>query len=172
MNYSPSTRERVADLVRGLYVETSVFINHSYMHTEQAELFNVYGRIMLFQLFIEAITANGTGATQLLFNYTSITPGVAAQNLCTKCASIASLPRGGRIVWTGDENGAAVITVAATGGVSDVINVLPFFIGMEGGVGTIGIFTSDADPDSATATSQAALTYVPMSDGAYVTKVI
>jgi hypothetical protein len=176
MNYSPSTRSRVADIVRGLQVKTSVFINHSYFHQQQAEFFNVFGRIMLMQLFVEFITATGTGGTFLQFNYTSTTPTIGVQPISGASGSIASLFRGGRVVWQGGAVATvAVVTVSSVtlSGISDFISVKPQIIGLVGGIGTIGILTSNDDPqDSAVPTSQVFLNYVPMSPGAYVTKVV
>ncbi len=171
--YEPSKLEVIGDLVNGIHVQTSVFANLTYFHRDQWEIFNVYGRILLINLYIEAITLNGAGAVQLLFNFTSTAPAIAVQPLCAKCASIAALPRGGRIVWVGGIVAtAAVITVAATGGVSDVTCTPAHrhIIGTTGGTGTIGMLTSDADAVSGT--SQANMFYVPLSDGAYCSRVI
>jgi hypothetical protein len=163
-NYSPSTIEVVGDLQVGLRVETSVLNNLSYFHRDQWEYFKVYGRIMVLQLFIEAITVNGAGATQLLFNFTSSSPVIAVQPMCAKCASIAALAQGGRIVWVGGAVATAAV-ITATAGISDVICNSPHIIGTKGGTGTIGILTSDAD--AASGTHQGVLCYAPLSDGAY-----
>ena len=176
MNYTPSTIDAIGDVVNGVQVQTSVFDNLTYFYKDgttagQFELFNVYGRILLLQLFIEAITANGAGASLVLFNATWSTPVIAVQPICDTCGSIAALPRGCRITFVGGVVAThAVITVATPGCVSDVTNIKPHIIGMSGGIGTIGMCTSVAN--AASGTSQANLFYVPLSDGAYVTKVI
>jgi hypothetical protein len=168
-SYAPSTIDVIGDLTNGLHVQTSVFTNVvAFLQNAQIEMFNVYGRILLINLFIEAITVSGAGAAQIAFNYTGFG---ATRALNTKCASIAALPQGGRVVWVGGAVGAiaGVITVAATGGVSDVTcrPIARHIIGAEGGVATIGTLTTDAS--SASGTSQANLFYVPLSDDAYVT---
>jgi hypothetical protein len=136
--------------------------------TRRWDLFNVYGRIILKHLFIEAITVFGAGASVIRFSYESTTPVIAVQDICGACVSVAALPRGGRVVWIGGAVAtAAVITVAATGGVSDVIAERGQYIGLQDGVGVIGMFTETATLASGTA--QAVLCYSPLSDGAYVT---
>ncbi|MFH2074851.1 MAG: hypothetical protein ABIJ57_05820 [Pseudomonadota bacterium] len=170
-NYSPSTIDVIGDLHVGLRVETGVFaaatyINHT-TNTGRWDLFNVHGRILLKHLFIEAITVFGAGASVLLFSFESTTPVIGVQNICGACASVAALPQGGRIVWVGGAVATlAVITVAATGGVSDVIPTAPHYIGTKAGVGVIGMFTATATLASGTA--QAVCCYAPLSDGAYV----
>lgn len=164
--YSPSTIEVIGDLVSGLRVEVPTFANLTYFHQDQMELFKVYGRIILKRLFIECITDNGGGATQLQFTYTFTTPAITIKPLCAKCASIAALVRGSRIVWVGGAVATAAVVTVATGGCSDVINSSPVILGGEGFIGTVGMLTSDANPVSGT--SKAILYYVPDSDGAYV----
>ena len=171
-NYAPSTRERIADLVAGMRVNTGVFAATTYINhvtsTGQFELFNVHGRILLMHLYIEAITVFGGGAAVVAFTYTSADPVIAAQEINDACASVAALPEGGRIVWVGGAVATdAVITVAATGGVSDVTPTTPQYIGTQGGTGTIGMFTATATVASGTA--QAFMNYVPLEVGAYVT---
>lgn len=171
-NYNASTIDVMGDFHCGLRVETGVFaaatyINHT-TNTGRWDLFNVYGRILLKHLFIEAITVFGAGASVLRFSFESTTPVIAVQDISGACASVSALPQGGRIVWVGGAVAtAAVITVAATGGVSDVIPSAGQYIGTKNGVGTIGIFTETATLASGTA--QAVLCYAPLSDGAYVT---
>ena len=171
-NYAPSTRERISDLVAGMRVQTGVFaaatyIDHDSTTTGQYELFNVHGRILLMHLFIEAITVFGAGAAVVSFTYTSSDPVIAVQEINDACASVASFPEGGRIVWVGGAVATdAVITVAATGGVSDVTPTAPQYIGTQGGTGTIGMLTATAGVASGTA--QAFMNYVPHEKGAYV----
>ncbi len=171
-NYAPSTIDVIGDLHCGLRSETGVFaaatyINHT-THTGQWELFKVNGRILLKHLFIEAITVFGAGAAVVSFTFTSATPVIAVQEICDACASIAALPRGGRIVWPGGIVATlATITVAATGGVSDYTPPgNPHYIGTKDGVGYIGMLTATATLASGTA--QAVCCWAPLSDGAYV----
>lgn len=170
-NYAPSTRERISDLIAGMRVQTGVFAVNTYINhvtsTGQFELFNVHGRILLMHLYIEAITVFGAGAAVISFTYTSSDPVIAVQEISDSCASVAALPEGCRIVWVGGAVAThAVITVATTGGVSDVTPTTPQYIGTQGGTGTIGMLTATATPASGTA--QAFMNYVPLEKGAYV----
>ncbi len=170
-NYNASTIDVLGDIHVGLRVETGVFAAATYLNhvtnSGRWNLFNVYGRIYLKHLFIEVITALGAGAATVSFSFESTDPVIAVQAISATSASITALPRGGRIVWVGGIVAtAAVITVAATGGVSDVTPTSPHYIGTKDGTGVIGIFTQTATPASGTV--QAVLCYAPLSDGAYV----
>jgi hypothetical protein len=165
-SYNPSTQERIADLVCGMRVETGVFDNLTYFHQDQMELFHLYGRVWLKQLFIECITDNGGGATLIQFNYTFTTPAITVKPLSAVTTSIAALVRGSRIVWVGGAVATATVLTVATGGCSDVIADAGAIMGGIGFIGTIGMLTSVANPVSGT--SQAVAFYVPMSDGAYM----
>ena len=170
-NYAPSTRERIADLVAGMRVQTGVFAANTYINhvtnTGQFELFNVHGRILLMHLYIEAITVFGAGAAVVSFTYTSSSPVIAVQEICDASASVAALPQGGRIVWPGGVV-ATLATITPGAGVSDYTPPgNPHYIGTQGGTGTIGMLTATATPASGTA--QAFMNYVPLENGAYVT---
>jgi len=163
-NYAPSTRARIADLITGMRVETSVLANLTYLHQDQWEAFNVYGRIMVLQLYWEAITVNGAGATLFQYNFTSTTPAVGVQPMGAVSASIAALAQGARCVWVGGAVATAHV-ITASAGISDVICVNPHIIGTADGVGSIGFLTTTADAVSGT--HQHVLHYIPMDDGAY-----
>ena len=163
-NYSPSTRARIADLITGMRVETTVLPNLTYLHQDQWEAFNVFGRIIVLQLFWEAITINGAGAILFQYNFTSTTPAVGVQPLGAVSASIATLAQGLRCLWLGGAVATAHV-ITATAGISDVISVNPQIIGTKDGVGSIGFVTSVADAVSGT--HQHVLQYIPLSDGAY-----
>lgn len=164
-DYDPSTQDRIGDLITGMRVDTSVLANLTYLHQDQWEAFNVYGRVMVLQLFWEAITVNGAGATLFQYNFTSTTPAVGVEPICAVSASIAALAQGLRCVWVGGAVATAAV-ITATAGVSDVICVSPHIIGTTGGIGTIGFVTSVAD--AASGTHQHSIYYIPMSEGAYV----
>ena len=163
-SYSPSTQERVGDLIHGLRVETGVYPVLTYHHQDQWELFHIYGLIKVMHLFIEFITANGGGATLLQFNYTFTTPAITVKPLTAVSGSIAALVQGSRIVCLGGAVATAAGITVATGGCSDLATT-PVLLGGVGHIGTIGMLTTTADAVSGTA--QAFLYYVPMSDGAY-----
>lgn len=172
MNYNPSTIARIADIKNGIWVATSVFDNATYFDansttTGQYELFNVYGRIWVHALFIEAITDNGAGASQIAFNCTFTTPAIAVNAMCAKCASIAAMKRGTRINWLG---GAVATNAVITDGDGLTVGaaVIPQIVGGAGFIGTIGMVTTDAD--AASGTSQAYIFYTQCADeSAYVT---
>lgn len=173
-NYAPSTRARIADLITGMHVKTSVLANATYMIQGQVELFNVYGRIQVLQLYIEACTVFDAALTDIQFNFTSSTPTVAVQPMCAvNAGSLTGLAQGLRIVWVGGAV-ATACAITATAGISDLICVSPQIIGTHdgttAGVGTIGQLTSVANQTSGT--HQAHIYYIPMSDGAYVTAVL
>ena len=163
-NYSPSTQDRIGDLIAGMRVDTAVLANVTYLHQDQWEAFNVYGRIMVLNLFWEAITVNGAGATLFQYNFTSTTPAVGVQPMGAASASIAALAQGLRCVWVGGAVATAHV-ITATAGISDVICVNPHIVGTKDGVGSIGFVTTVADAVSGT--HQHSLFYVPMSEGAY-----
>ncbi len=165
-NYAPSTRARVADLMVGMRVETGTYSCLTYHHQDQWEIFNVYGCIKWTNLYCEWITDNAGGATLFNFNYTWTTPAIAVKPLCGASASVAALVRGSRVVCLGGAVATAGGITVATGGCSDLA-VTPGILGGEGFVGTIGFVTTVADATGGTA--KCVLTYVPMSDGAYVT---
>ena len=163
-NYAPSTRARIADLIAGMRVETTVLANLTYLHQDQWEAFNVYGRIMVLQLYFEAITVNGAGASLFQYNFTSTTPAIGVQPMGAVSASIAALAQGLRCLWVGGAVATAHV-ITATAGISDVISVNPHIIGTKDGIGSIGFVTSVADAVSGT--HQHVLQYIPLSAGAY-----
>lgn len=176
-NYNPSTRSRIADLALGLHVETTRggLVAAQFTATAQTELFNIYGRIAVKQLFIELTAAADANATVVAFNVTYTTPVIALNGMCANSASIASLGAYGRIVWVGGAVAtAAIITdsagltdveaagkMAILGGESAASPAVPT-------VGTIGMLASTAT-QAATIAGNAHLFYLPMSPGAYVT---
>ncbi len=168
-NYAASTQESIGDVHAGMMVETAVVANATYLAQAQVEIFNVIGRIMVLQLFMESITVFGAQATTFLFNFTSTTPAVAVQPMSGASASISGLAQGLRAVFVGGAVATAVV-ITATAGISDVICVNPQIIGTADGVGTIGQLTAVASQLSGTC--QFGIFYVPMDDGSYVTNVL
>jgi hypothetical protein len=174
VNYNQSTRDRIADMIMGLHVQTtnSVLVAANFATGGvDTDLFNIHGRIGVKQLFIELADAADANATQVLFHVTFTTPSIAQNAMCGKCASIANLGAFGRIVLVGGAVAtAAVITDSA--GLSDVetagkIHILGGITAAgANAVGVIGMQSSDAS-QAATITATAHLFYVPMSTGAY-----
>lgn len=178
-NYNPSTIARIGDIINGIHVKTTggilVAANFTTGGT-QTELFNIYGRVGIMELFIELNSAADANATQVLFNCTFTTPVIAVNAMCGKCASIANLGAYGRIVYVGDAVAtAAIITDSA--GLTDVemAGKKAILGGVSAAgiktVGTIGMLASDAT-QAGTITATAHVFYTPMSDGAYITAAI
>jgi hypothetical protein len=167
-NYAPSTIARIGDLINGVRVETSALAAATYMLTgpTQTEIFNVYGRIKIHELFGEvAGAAFSNDACVLYYTYTSSSPVIAVAPLSSVGASMAQLAVGERVAWIGGAVATATV-LTATPGITDVARI-PQIVGVSSGVGTIGINTATASITGA-ATVKFAIFYTPMSDGAYV----
>lgn len=168
-NYAPSTRARIADLVAGMFVETATFSATTYLHRNQVEAFDIHGRVLIYQYFMEAITAID-GAALVAFNYTFSTPSVAVSSFSgnASAGSIDAFAVGSRITWAGGtfaSNTAPAITVAA-GCFSDALSANPCILGCLDAIGTIGWVTTSADCSAGT--MRAGILYVPLSVGAYI----
>ena len=102
-NYAPSTRARIADLIRGMQVDTGIKLNTASMAQTQQEDFNVYGRILLLNLMCEVTTNFSADATLFQYTYSSAThvPAIVSTQLGLVSLSIASSAIGGRVYWTG-----------------------------------------------------------------------
>lgn len=172
-NYAPSTRARIADLILGMHVETTagVLVAANFTNPTQTELFNIYGRICLMQLFIELTAAADANATTVAINCTFTTPVIALNVMNAASGSIASIGAHGRITWQGGAV-ATVVTVTDSAGLTDVTPPHTWqFLGGESTVGTIGMAAAAAT-QAATIAATGHLFYVPMSKGAYVTAAV
>jgi hypothetical protein len=172
MNYNPSTIARLGDIVRGIQVDTGIMLNATYMHRDQIEDFNVYGRILLMNLFFEVTTDFDAGAALFQYTYSCAThsPAIVSTKLGLVSLTIASMTVGSRLHWTGGAvGGSNHLLCNTTGGVSDLLAATPAIIGYKDGIGTIGHLTTTAD--QAAGACYHSLFYVPMSDGAYVTAI-
>jgi hypothetical protein len=165
--YHPSTSRSIADIGSGIRVQTGTmgyltYLDHSPATTNA--VFNVYGAIMVTQLYAEVTATVSSDACQPQFNYTATTPVVGVNPMCAVSASLADAAVGLRVVWCGGAVAtAAVITDSA--GVSDVTCLTPQIVGGVGFVGSIGWLCTAA---TATAGSLVAfLHYYPYTDGAY-----
>jgi hypothetical protein len=163
-NYNASTIARIGDLVNGIRVDTSALAAETYFHQNQTEIFNVHGRVRIHLLFGEVSEAISNSAATVLYNFTSTTPVIAVQPLCSASASVANLAVGERIMWVGGAVATAAV-LTATPGISD-INAAPQIVGTDGGVGTIGIKAEAADCTDGTV--KFSIFYTPVSDGAYI----
>ncbi len=167
-NFNPSTREMIGFINGGLRKETTILANLTYLlgaANTQTELFNVHGRILLLQLYLELITAASAHATTVQFNCTFTTPVIALNPIGAACAAITSLGQGGRIVHIGGAVASAAV-ITDSPGLSDVTCVTPQIVGGHDFVGTIGMLAAAAD--QASGTFRVVLNYLPYSDGAYI----
>ena len=168
-NYKASTWDRVSDLVTGMRVDTSVGAGTTYVTSAQKEIFNVFGRILILEMYLEVITALGADASTVQFNATWSTPAYTVQALsATSTDVLTSAAAGDRLNYVGGAVNA-VPTVSSTPGVGDEHCADPTIVGLESGIGTIGVVTAGADATQGTI--QFSIHYIPMSDGAYVTAV-
>ena len=160
-------------MILGLHVQTTNggLAAAEFTNPTQTELFTVYGRIGVKQLFIELTAAADANATTVAFNTTFTVPVIALNVMNAASASIASLGAYGRIAFVGGAvASAAIITDSA--GLTDVEAAGKMHI--LGGIsatgtnttGTIGMAAAGAT-QAATITATAHLFYVPMSVGAY-----
>jgi hypothetical protein len=165
-----SVTEAVGDLQRGLIVETgNVLATTCWEDTDSLTIFNVYGRILLLELF-GTITVDMAGAAQPNFSYTGTTPAVAITDICAVSASIAALNAGHRVVWPGGTV-AGTLLISGNEYLSPGATGVPFILGGVSSAGVNFIGTIQADGSVAAATAGAVIftcAYVPMSDGAYV----
>ena len=168
-NYKASTRDRVSDLVTGMRVDTSVGAGTTYVTSAQKEIFNVFGRILILEMYLEVITALGADASTVQFNATWSTPAYTFQDLsATSTDDLTSAAAGDRLNYVGGAVNA-VPTVSATPAIGDEHCADPTIVGLESGIGTIGVVTAGADATQGTV--QFSIHYIPMSDGAYVSAV-
>lgn len=166
-HYTASTRDRIGDLVTGMRVDTSVLAGGTYFDQADWNIFNVFGRIMIMEMYLEVVTLMGAEATTLFFTYTSSTPVIGVKPFSTvSLDTLANADVGARMNFVGGAL-TGVATLSATECIGDEHCADPIMVGMESGIGTIGIDTVVA---GATGTVRFSIHYVPMSDGAYVTK--
>lgn len=173
-----SVIERVSEMVVGFHTKTTdaVLVATNFTDAAQTELFNIFGRIGITNLFIELTAAADANLTQVQFNCTFTTPVIAVNAMGAKCASIASLGAHGRITHVGGAVAtAAVITDSA--GLTDVeMAGKMHIVGGETAagastVGSIGMLVSDAT-QAATISATAHIYWVALSEGAYVTAAV
>lgn len=166
--------ERISEMVLGIHTKTTdaVLVAANFTDTAQTELFNVYGRIGIRNLFIELTAAADANATQVLFNCTFTTPVIAVNAMGAKCASIANAAAHTRITHIGGAV-ASTIVITDSAGLTDVeMAGKMHIVGGETAagaptVGTIGMLGDDAT-QAGTISATAHIYWVAMSPGAYV----
>lgn len=173
-NYSPSTQARIGDIKNGLLVQTSKEVSYATWGVVQTEIFNVYNRIKIHEMWLEVGATTLVGATALiLFNYTSTSPGIAVQPISAVCTTIHGFVQGRRVSLVG--NGLTALSVVGTAGIS-VGAITPMVIGVaptatvDPTYGTLGALTSIAVLTAGTA--QFSILYTPVDPGAYVTAIL
>lgn len=176
MNYNESTRQRVADIIMGLHVETTAGVLVAANFTTggtNTSLFNIYGRIAVMQLFVELTSAADANLTQVLFYTTFTTPVIALNAMGVKCASIAALGAYGRIISVAGAVGSTT-AISDSAGLTDLDSAGRKQI--LGGVSSAGVLTAGVIGMQASDATQAAtiaatghIYYTPMCPGAYVT---
>lgn len=172
-NYNVNTIDRIGDITRGIHVQTGVLTNTVVLDSTAASglyaLFNVFGRIRILGLNCEAITAFSAHGTTLLWTFESTTPVVGDENICAASGGMTSAAIGGKVQWSGPAlNTVAVASVKQmnVGGV--VGNWMD--VGQSQGIGKINSVAGTAA--QASGTCQHNLYYLPISEGAYVTKIV
>ena len=138
--------------------------------TATEDIFNVYGRIKVMQLFMEVITVLDAQATVMFYTYTSDTPAETVQPISAVSATMTGMIRGERHICIGTTVGTACVVDSVAPGISQLIMKEKLILGANGGSGNIGINTATASMTSGTI--RFSLFYVPMSDGAYATNVV
>jgi len=172
-NYAPSTRARIADLILGMRVDTSVANCTDLVHLHQAQVedFNVYGTILVNYLFMEVMTLLPTAAPLFAYNYSCAlhTGGaITATALGAVSTTISDLTEGQRVTWGGGAVAGSNHQMTGSAGVADLAVGLgvPTIVGYRDAVSTIGHITTAADMETGIVFHS--LFYVPMSAGAYV----
>ena len=173
-NYSPSTQGRIGDIKNGLLVQTAKEVTYAGWGVAQTEIFNVYNRIKIHEMWLEvgATALVGAGAL-ILFNYTSTSPVIAVQPISAVCTTIHGFVQGRRVSLVG--NGLTALSVVGTAAIS-VGAITPMVIGVaptatvDPTYGTLGALTSIAVLTAGTA--QFSILYTPVDPGAYVTAIV
>lgn len=172
-NYPPSTRQRIADIKHGLFVESGDVEYNVWGETVQCYFFRVYDRIIVHALWAE-VTETIAGAVQTVFNYIQDAPSIALAALTTVHASIDTYVPGTRLTYVGGSVAATAITLS-TGGISYLPSTIPTILGArpQSGVqsyGRIGILSSVANATDGTL--RFGILYTPIDPSAYVTALL
>lgn len=174
----PSTIQRVSDQVLGLHVETSVgalpVASFKGVANTETDMFTVYGRIQITQLFVEFTATGDAAATQLLFYYNGSEPALTLVVLCAAGASVATAAIGQRCMHVGGAVAGTPI-VSDSAGLSDLDMASAYQIvggyatGGATGIftGTIGMRATVAD-QAGTIAATGHIFYVPLSPDAAV----
>lgn len=169
-HYGPSTRRRMGELESGMRVQTEVLDNTTLLAAAgSTNIFTVYGRILVTQLYIEAITAFSADATTVLFQYEGVTTAVGAADMCGASGVLTSIAQGIKIKYLG-----GAVATGASINVGEAC-ITPHIIGTAtiAGVQPVGLIsTIDAGVTQKSGTCQVVIHYVPMEDGSRVVSLL
>ena len=170
-SYSPSTIARIADINRGLQVDTGILTGTvSFITTVPVYLYTVVGRIIVLSLFFD-VMSTWAAATTIKFVWKSTVPVVTIQDMSAACSSMDTFAAGRRVVLVGTLTSTAAVVLPTTPGITTNIQCAPMMVGnampatgvMQ--VGQIGFYPSTT---STGGTGKFTLLYVPVDDGSYV----
>jgi len=172
-NFNQSTRDMVANIKDGLFVESSESEYDVWGKKVQAYYFQVTNRVIIHALFAE-VTETIAGAVQTVFNYIQTTPSIALAALSTVHASIDTYVPGTRVTYIGGSVAAAAITLS-TGAISYLPSTIPTILGVTplagvDSVGKIGFLSSVADATDGTL--KFGVLYTPLDPGASIEALI
>ncbi len=169
-HYGPSTRRRMGELNGGIRVQTPTLLNTAVLAGGTTGIFTVNGRILVKQLYIEAITIFDAAATTALFRYQGTTPVIGIGNMTAASGVLTSLPQGVKIKYLG----GAVAT-----GLSILVGeacAIPHILGTATiagvqGIGIISLQETSAAPQTS-GTCQVVIDYLPMEPGSSVVSLL
>ena len=170
MQYAPSTISRIADINRGIQVDTAIFPYTSFVTGTNYQIFNVYGRIIILSLFFE-VTTQWAAATLMKFTWLSTVPAVTVQDICANCSSMDTFAPGRRVVLVGTLTSTAAVVLPTTPGILTNVFCAAMLVGNATtaagvqGVGSIG-YTITTSATTASA-GKFTLLYVPVDEGSY-----
>ena len=156
MNYSPSTRQRIADIMLGCRVDRAASILPQHGGVDTVTYFTVYTGKVLVTLLVGEVTVDIDGANTIVVAHNPDTGATA--NLCAGL-DINTCIAGDILTITG-ALGDTMLPATAAGSV-----IASTYKGV---ILTPGIITFDSSGTSTTARWKWSLFYVPLDNGAYV----
>jgi len=170
--YSPSTMNRVGDVLGGLRVETPVLSTLATYWTNPVTyaIFNVVGAVKINAMYLEVTSAFDANATTLAFRWTNTTPSLGIATMGSASASIATSAAGAKVMFLGTGQVAA-------GPVAGIAYLpAPYIVGGQTGLGVNGVGVISAlvagATQAGTASGRYVMHYTPMTEGAYVESAI
>ena len=166
-HYGPSTRQRMGELGNGMRVQTGTLLNTAVLAGATTTIFTVYGRILVKQLYIEAITIFDAAASTALFRFESTTPVIGVSNMTAASGVLTSIAQGIKVKYLGGAIATGLsINVGEACATPHIIGTGLSPTGVQG-VGVISIQETSAAPQTS-GTCQVVIDYVPMESGSRV----